>query len=242
MATVMTNRPQRTGRPLAGHIARTLVAVGIVTSSLSLAPTARAGCDTDNDCKGDRICVESACAAPPPASCSKDVDCAGDQVCSDGFCALSTPAPSPEPAPPAPAVAPAPAAPLAPAAPAVAPGADTGETKGILGLIIAGPIVLGATWLTTIGATAGLGGSGKAIGYAATPVIGPWMIIGEDAGDYTAALVASGLAQAGGLTMLIVGLTVQRPVAPRVALGDVEMTIAPSASPETAALMATGSF
>lgn len=223
-----------------------LFGLGLTALLTTLAAPAHAGCENDTECKGDRICSEGVCTSPPPASCSTDVDCSGDKICMDGGCAAAAPAPSPDPEPAPAAVATPVAAPPPPPAPMMGamPGSDTGETKGITGLIIAGPIVLGATWLTTIGVTAAVAdGNGKAIGYAATPVFGPWMLIAEGAGDYTAPLAMSGLAQAGGLTMLIVGLAVRRPVNPTMALGDdVELTVSPTASSELSGLMATGTF
>jgi hypothetical protein len=35
--------------------------------ALTLAPLAHAQCSKDTDCKGDRVCEEGACVAPPPA-------------------------------------------------------------------------------------------------------------------------------------------------------------------------------
>jgi hypothetical protein len=46
-----------------------------------------AQCSKDADCKGDRICVDGVCTAPPPVlRCSKDKDCPGDMICNNGVC------------------------------------------------------------------------------------------------------------------------------------------------------------
>jgi hypothetical protein len=60
------------------------VGVGPAQADLS------AGCESDNDCKGSRICKGGACSDPPKsASCSKDTDCKGDRICEDGACTSS---------------------------------------------------------------------------------------------------------------------------------------------------------
>jgi hypothetical protein len=38
----------------------------------SAAPKAKSGCEYDNQCKGDRICVKGACVAPESASSAAD--------------------------------------------------------------------------------------------------------------------------------------------------------------------------
>src|SRR5690606_25376199 len=87
------------------------------------------------------------------------------------------------------------------------------ETRGIVGLQIAGPIVLGAAWLATIGVTAALTDEGAHIGYAAIPLVGPWVLMADSEG-YEVPLAVSGVLQAGGLTMLILGVAIrsERPV------------------------------
>jgi hypothetical protein len=98
---------------------------GFLAASLGAPRLARAGCQADNECKGDRICVEGRCVDVP--TCAKDGDCPGKLVCEQARCvsarALAAP---PAPAPPAaapPAAAPPPAAPrgAAPYAPAAPP-------------------------------------------------------------------------------------------------------------------------
>lgn len=118
----------------------------------------------------------------------------------------------------------------------------TTEKRGILGLIIAGPIVLGVSWLATIGVTAGLDSDGDIIGMSAAPLVGPWIMIADSrTEDYTAALAVSGVLQAGGLTMLILGVAIQREV--EVAgLGPVELELAPIASPRLVGVGLHGRF
>lgn len=46
-----------------------------------------AGCTADNQCKGDRVCIEGACTSPPTPGCRTDMDCAGQAICEQGQCA-----------------------------------------------------------------------------------------------------------------------------------------------------------
>ena len=71
-------------------------------------PSAHAeDCGSDNDCKGERICVKGACEFPPPkvaSPCQIDHDCSGDLVCENSQCiaprsAGVVPAPVPAPVP-----------------------------------------------------------------------------------------------------------------------------------------------
>jgi hypothetical protein len=74
---------------------------GALVGSLCLglvATDARAGCDKDTDCKGDRVCEDGKCvvagsttggtAAPPVSSqaCEKDYQCPSGLVCDNGRC------------------------------------------------------------------------------------------------------------------------------------------------------------
>lgn len=214
---------------------------GIAAALTLTAWNAAAGCETDDECKGDRVCVEGACTAPTSAGCSSDVECPGDKICAQGHCTL--------PSPPA-AQAEAPAVPSPPAAavrggdtpPPPPPLPPVTERRGILGLIIAGPIVLGVSWLATIGVTAGLDADGDLIGMSAIPIGGPWAMIADDrTSEYTAALAVSGILQAGGLTMLILGVAIQRDVV----VGQrapIELEMRPLAGPRTAGFAAAGRF
>jgi hypothetical protein len=118
----------------------------------------------------------------------------------------------------------------APTSPAPTSPATRIEKKRNKGLLIAGPIILGVTWLSTIGITAGvsLGTESSRVGtniaYAAIPVVGPLVLIADgdrDTNEFAAPLVLSSLIQAGGLTMTILGITLTREVeVPAAALGE----------------------
>ena len=41
------------------------------------------GCTSDDQCKGDRICVEGRCEDPGPLRGGSDRDCPGDLICVD---------------------------------------------------------------------------------------------------------------------------------------------------------------
>jgi hypothetical protein len=118
------------------------VFVGFVASLSFVRPTW--ACQSDADCKGDRVCEAERCVAPKPAAtgCRQDTDCRGNDVCEQSVCvapppppgvvAAVVPAPAPPPAAPVPAPAEGPAAasmpaPVqatpTPAAPAGAPAA-----------------------------------------------------------------------------------------------------------------------
>ena len=187
-----------------------LVAAALLLWSAS----ATAQCNNNDDCKGDRVCNAGACG---PASCTKDTDCPGELVCqAGGTCAaagglgLRGSAAPPSAAPPSPAT--------------------RTEKKRNKGLLIAGPIILGVAWLSTIGITAGvsLGTDSSRVGtniaYAAIPVIGPIVLIADgdrDTDEFAAPLVLASLIQAGGLTMTILGITLTREVeVPAAALGE----------------------
>jgi hypothetical protein len=65
------------------------------------APAVGGLCDSNADCKGDRICVNRHCTwRPAVISCQKDIDCPGDAICTNGQCVEPTPAaPSARPTP-----------------------------------------------------------------------------------------------------------------------------------------------
>jgi hypothetical protein len=78
------------------------------------------------------------------------------------------------------------------------------------GLFIAGVIVFPVVYLLTVGVTAGLDTDGDDIGEAAIPLIGPFLMIGNpDTEFFEAPLAISGILQLAGLTMVILGLTIQ---------------------------------
>ncbi|HEY8086728.1 MAG TPA: hypothetical protein VIF09_02755 [Polyangiaceae bacterium] len=72
------------------RIVAAAAALGLVTSlaacqgpGASPTPTASAGCSKDTDCKGDRICENAACTAPPAAHLPAAVSLAKVRVNSD---------------------------------------------------------------------------------------------------------------------------------------------------------------
>ena len=83
--------------PLCKHhilfIARPLgVVFGLL---LGLGGSASAGCVSDQECKGDRVCEQGQCVDPRlsgvGASCSKDRDCPGDLLCKSKQCVQAAP-------------------------------------------------------------------------------------------------------------------------------------------------------
>jgi hypothetical protein len=192
----------------------------LMTTALALAaPDARAQCVTDRDCKAGRICTDGSCSA---SACSKDTDCAGDQLCQAGSCVAAPTSTKPYPKPAADAE-PTAVNPVSPA-----PGRTA--KKGIKGLVIAGPIILGVTWLATIGITAGVSTGteseriGTNVGYAAIPIAGPFVLLADgdrDTDNFAAPLILAGVLQTAGLAMTIVGVVVTRDVdVPAHALGE----------------------
>src|SRR4051794_8022804 len=63
-----------------------LNATVFLTLTLAVAPSARADCTGDTDCKHGRVCKSGACIDSPNAGCSRDRDCPGDAICSGGEC------------------------------------------------------------------------------------------------------------------------------------------------------------
>jgi hypothetical protein len=59
----------------------------IVFQDLLFMVSAFSQCSQNSDCKGDRICVNGVCTAPPAVQrCTKDNDCPGNMVCNKGKC------------------------------------------------------------------------------------------------------------------------------------------------------------
>jgi hypothetical protein len=91
------------------------------------------------------------------------------------------------------------------------------ERKLVPELYVSGPVLLGATWITTIAVSAAAApqaNAGKTTEYAAIPIVGPWVMLGSSGhmSSYTPAVFASGIAQAAGLAITIAGVTVRREV------------------------------
>ena len=85
--------------------------LSVVAGIMSFGSAANAAiCDTNADCKGDRVCVQGQCASPAnksgsgtttPSACAKDTECPGDSVCNQGLCvAPQSGVPAPIPPPP----------------------------------------------------------------------------------------------------------------------------------------------
>jgi hypothetical protein len=94
------------------------------------------------------------------------------------------------------------------------------ETRRMIGLIVAGGITLGASWVGNIlvSAFAGVGSVDEELwepfrGYGLIPVVGPWVQLATkptpyDQDSWGGWLIGNGLLQAGGLTMLILGIAI----------------------------------
>ncbi len=127
------------------------------------------------------------------------------------------------------------------------------EMKPLYNLIIAGSIVLGASYLTTAGIAGyvnALNCSGKVSCSGLywpwyVPVVGPFIYFGvansQDAALFSPLLILSGLAQAGGLAMLIAG-SVARHRVPVYADEPLRVTVAPYLTPTSAGLQALATF
>lgn len=161
--------------------------VALLVSSIAGASAwpmaARAGCESDADCKAGRVCQAGACAE---ARCTKDRDCPGDAVCNGGGCqALGGRAP---------AMLRAPNYPLA-----------------IAGGVIAGAIyMVGIPVTAAIGGDNGGAATGEmAIPLFGPFIVAATEPITNTQG---VALGASAVLQAVGLTMLVIGLATDRDV------------------------------
>jgi hypothetical protein len=140
------------------------------------------------------------------------------------------------------------------------PPGYTRDTKIRKGLVIGGAVTFGAVWLLTaaVGAAwmdyeireeesrSALSVTDSYepadVGVLIIPVAGPFIAIGTlnaSAGGGTL-LAIDGLAQAGGLAMLIVGLAAKKDVLIRT--GDVEMTVTPAIGQGRTGLGLQGSF
>ncbi|MBW2458797.1 MAG: hypothetical protein JRI68_30135 [Deltaproteobacteria bacterium] len=196
------------------------------------------GCKTEGRCtnQGDK------CVAAVPSDCAQSKVCKELDRCTSkgGECVAATGDATAEPGAAAPPPGYGHGSP-----PPGQPTATRTETHGILGLVIAGPILFGVAWLSTIAVVAAVSSEadrGEAIGYAAIPIFGPWVMMGSDLKTeaYTGALVASGVAQTAGVTMFVLGMAIRtEEVVP--VYGDrdgLSLAIAPSPN----GVMAVGTF
>ena len=76
---------------------------------LMLVPAKGVACTSDQECKGDRVCVNQVCV-DPPAKCASEKECAPGEACEQGRCKGAAPPQAPPPPPSA-------ASPSAPPAP-----------------------------------------------------------------------------------------------------------------------------
>jgi hypothetical protein len=206
-------------------------------------------------------------AAPPLAeqACKTDVDCPGEEICNAGVCRAEEQAAQPPAAqPPPPGYYPPPPY-YGPASGYDArpeeldydegdpiPAGYEQDTKIRKGLVIAGAVTFGTTWLFSvagasilISARENCSGCFYSEGEAAVlyiPVFGPPIAIATLGADTAGAtvLIVDGIAQAGGLTMLIVGLAARKNYLRRV--GDGDWTVTPIAGAAMTGVSLSGSF
>jgi hypothetical protein len=133
--------------------------------------------------------------------------------------------------------------------------------RHMIGLIVAGAITLGVTYIVNglVSAFAGLDVSPTVAeaeawsqfrGYAWIPVAGPWVQLavkptGFNEDSWAGWLIADGILQAGGLTMLIIGIAVpvETTVYSEGGPGDgLEMALLPQVGPRMNGLQLVGRF
>lgn len=101
------------------------------------------------------------------------------------------------------------------------------DTEVRRGLVIAGAVVTGTPWIASVTAATALDGTDGAM--LAIPVVGPWLAMAtlhEDSAA-RAALTLSGLTQASGATMLLLGLAMPRKSYVRYVSPEVVIAAAP---------------
>ncbi len=110
------------------------------------------------------------------------------------------------------------------------------ETRELRALWIPGALILGAGWIASGVATVAGDSDAMARGLGFLPVLGPWIQLERGGNDplLTLSLWVSGIAQAAGLAMTVIGATVRRRVR------SVDVALAPTEG--GAALAVTGRF
>lgn len=110
------------------------------------------------------------------------------------------------------------------------------QTRELRGLWIPGALILGAGWIASGVATLASDSDAMARGLGFLPVLGPWIQLERGGNDplLTLSLWVSGIAQAAGLAMTVIGASVRRRVR------SVEVAIAPTEG--GAALAVAGRF
>lgn len=83
------------------------------------------------------------------------------------------------------------------------------------GVAIPGIVALALGWLAAPAVTAALGGYAHDIGLMSIPLAGPWVCLGAcigNVGPYSPAIIADGVLQLTGATLMVVGLALQEEV------------------------------
>ena len=102
------------------------------------------------------------------------------------------------------------------------------EKERIKPLWIAGAVSFSSFYVLTIALTAALSEDkvrGKSVAYAATPVVGPFIAVGNDSDeiqfdDFKVPLILSGVFQIATLGVLVAGLVVKKDVEPKLTLNN----------------------
>jgi len=128
-----------------------------------------AQCQSDNDCKGERICESGACVTPAAVQCMTDNDCAADGICEGGVCFAPAAALAPVP-PQAPVYYPQQVPTMALTPPQLGypdrPPSPGWSTAGAVVGFVGGVVVLGLA----IGAEATIGDGMLPVGLGATAI------------------------------------------------------------------------
>ncbi len=170
----------------------------LALSCVTMLPAeALAQCTSDNDCRGNRRCIQGECRE---AGCTKDTDCPAPGICKANKCAY-------------------PVKRRRARRSRREPVDYIMEKRSMRGLWIAGISVFAAAYFTDIIVTSALDGN---VGLAAVPMLGPFLQLDSHSNDdYEAVLILSGIMQIGGMAMFIAGLSIKRTKRiPVYALGD----------------------
>ncbi len=213
----------------------------VLLLTLGGAPAAAlaADCQSDQDCRGDRICVEGSCRF----TCARDMDCPASMVCDRRICAAAPAGAAATPAAPAPQ-------PDTADQPKNAEPEYRVEYKSNKGLWIGGIAMLGGAWLATALTTHFVTSVDGGCDYyyddydecqaeedrdadlrtsSLIPLAGPWLMLGSGnvADEWESIVVMSGLLQVGGTAMIVLGFTLKSEK--RVRVAGVDLDFAPTA-------------
>lgn len=166
----------------------------IVALAVLIPGLAHAQCEADTDCRGGRVCRSGECVDAAALSCGKDTDCPDPMLCLEARCTAPAPAPS------------------APSSGKKDIVYAERQSSGIPEIWVPGLITFTLAWGATIGITAGTGGQGDQIAFAAIPAFGPFILLGHErtGDDYIAPLILSGVFQTAGLGFFIAGLAMTK--------------------------------